>query len=104
MERTGGRTEEPKVTEAVQGLVSDNLNRVEAQVDSTVESAKEVVHELRSEAETVTDQTLRRFQGVWGQMQEKLNTQMEQHPWLILGSLLLLGFVLSRSRASRRNA
>src|SRR3982751_2256415 len=95
-------TEEPKVAQAVQGLVSENLDRVEAQLDSTVDNAKEVVHELRSEAEAVAEQTLTRFQGVWGQIQQKLDSQMDRHPWLVLGSLLIVRYVVSRPGKSRR--
>jgi hypothetical protein len=62
----GVGTDEPKVVEAVQGLVSENLDRVEAQLDSTVESAKEAVHELRSEAQEVADKTVTAFQGPLG--------------------------------------
>jgi ElaB/YqjD/DUF883 family membrane-anchored ribosome-binding protein len=78
-----GRDRGGESVEAVQGLVSENLDRVEAQLDSTVESAKEAVHELRSEAQEVADKTLTRFKGLWERMQNKVEAQMDEHPWLI---------------------
>jgi len=81
---------EEKVVEAVHGLVSQNLDNVEAQIDSTVEGAKQAVHELRSEAQEAANRTLTRFKGFWGEMQEKFNAQMASHPWIVLGSLLVV--------------
>jgi ElaB/YqjD/DUF883 family membrane-anchored ribosome-binding protein len=96
-------TEEPKVVEAVQGLVSENLDRVEAQLDSTVDTAKEAVHELRAEAQEVADKTLTRFKGAWEGMQGKIDAQMDKHPWLILGALLVLAYFMSRTQRSKGN-
>jgi hypothetical protein len=104
MDTKGVESQEPKVVDAVQGLVSENLDRVEAQLDSTVDSAKEAVHELRTEAQEVANKTLTRFKASWGRMQDKLDAQMNEHPWLILGSLLVLAYFMSRSQRSRRNA
>jgi ElaB/YqjD/DUF883 family membrane-anchored ribosome-binding protein len=95
--------QEPKVVEAVQGLVSENLDRVEAHLDSTVDSAKETVHELRTEAHEVADKTLTRFKASWGRMQDKLDAQMNAHPWLLMGSLLVVAYFMSRSQRSRRS-
>lgn len=102
MDKPGSGTEE-KMVEAVQGLVSENLDRVEAQIDSTVDRAKETVHELRSEAQEVVDRTLTRFKGFWERMEEQLDTQMTLHPWIVLGSLLVVGYLLSRSQQLRRD-
>jgi hypothetical protein len=102
MEKTGFGSEEMKVVETMQGLVTENLDTVEAKIDSTVDSAKDAVHELRSEAQEVAERTLTRFKGFWEQMQEKADAQMTLHPWIVLGSLLVVGYLLSRSQQSRR--
>ena len=94
---------EEKIVEAVQGVVSQNLDTVEARIDSTVDNAKDAVHELRSEAQEAADRTLTRFKGVWEGMQEKLDAQMASHPWMVLGSLLIVGYHLARSQRSRRD-
>ncbi|HKN88582.1 MAG TPA: hypothetical protein VJV04_17085 [Nitrospiraceae bacterium] len=99
MEKTGAGTEEMKIVEAAQDLVSQNLDKVEAQIDSTVDNAKNVVHELRSEAQEVADRTLIRFKGFWGRMQEKAEAQMAERPWVVLGTLLVVGYLLTRSRS-----
>jgi hypothetical protein len=102
MDKQGSGTEE-KLVEAVQGLVSQNLDNVEAQIDSTVEGAKQAVHELRSEAQEAADRTLTRFKGFWEGTQEKLDAQMASHPWIVLGSLLVMGYLLTRPQRSRRD-
>ena len=102
MDKTGSGTEEMKMVEAAQDLVNQNLDKVEAQIDSTVDTAKNVVHELRSEAQEAADRTLIRFEGFWNQIQEKAEAQMAQRPWLVLGTLLVVGYLLTRSR-SRAN-
>lgn len=65
MQTLAGGIENSKAVETMQGLVGENLDKVEAQMDSTVDSAKEVVHELRSEAQEAVDESLSRFQGTW---------------------------------------
>lgn len=84
MEKTGLGSEEMKVVETVQGLVSQNLDTVEAKIDSTVDSAKDAVHELRSEAQEMADRTLTRFNGFWGRMQEKADARWLNTPGLSL--------------------
>jgi hypothetical protein len=101
MDKQGSGAEE-KMVEAVQGVVSQNLDTVEARIDSTVDNAKDAVHELRSEAQEAADRTLTRFKGFWERMQEKADAQMALHPWIVLGSLLVVGYLLSRSQQSRR--
>ena len=88
-----------KMVEAAQDLVSQNLDKVEAQIDSTVDNAKNAVHELRSEAEEAVDRTLIRFTEFWARVQKEVEAQMAQRPWVVLGSLLVVGYLLSRSRS-----
>ena len=103
MNKTGSGTEEMKMVEAAQDLVSQNLDKVEAQIDSTVDNAKNAVHELRSEAQEAVDRTLIRFTEFWERVQKEVEAQMAQRPWVVLGSLLVVGYLLSRSR-SRPNS
>lgn len=100
MDQQASGTEEEMV-EAAQALVNQNLDKVEAQIDSTVDSAKETVHELRSEAQEAADRTLIRFKGFWERALEKLDAQMAVHPWVVLGSLLVVGYLLARSQPPR---
>jgi ElaB/YqjD/DUF883 family membrane-anchored ribosome-binding protein len=90
--------EAAETVEAVDRLIDQSLNKVEAQIDSTVDSAKEAVHEMRSEAQKAADRTLDRFSGFWQRTQQKLDTQMELHPWVVLGALLVVGYLLHRSQ------
>lgn len=95
--------EEVKAAETVDHLIDQSLNKVEAQVDSTVESAKVTLHEMRSEAQKVADRTLDRFSGFWQRTQQKLDAQMALHPWVVLGGLLVVGYLLHRSQRSGPN-
>lgn len=90
-----------EMIEGVRGLIDQNLNKVEAQVDSTVDTAKGSVHEMRNEAEKAADRALNRFKGTWERTQQKLEEQMALHPWVLLGSLLFVGYLLSYSRRSQ---
>ena len=99
MNKTGSGTEEMKMVEAAQDLVSQNLDKVEARIDSTVDNAKNAVHELRSEAQEAVDRTLIRFTEFWERVQKEVEAQMAQRPWVVLGSLLVVGYLLSRSRS-----
>jgi len=102
MDKRGLGTEEMKIVEAAQDLVSQNLDKVEEQIDSTVDNAKNAVHELRSEAQEAVDRTLIRFTEFLERVQKEVEAQMAQRPWVVLGSLLVVGYLLSRPR-SRRN-
>ena len=101
MNKTGSGTEEMKMVEAAQDLVSQNLDKVEARIDSTVDNARNAVHELRSEAQEAVDRTLIRFTEFWERVQKEVEAQMAQRPWVVLGSLLVVGYLLSRSRPNR---
>ena len=60
---------EGNIVGAAQGVVTQNLDSVEAKVDTAIRDA---VHEVRSEAEEVVDQTLNRFKGTWEQQRPKI--------------------------------
>jgi uncharacterized protein YjbJ (UPF0337 family) len=85
--------EAAETVEAVDRLIDQSLNKVEAQIDSTVDSAKEAVQKA-------ADRTLDRFSGFWQRTQQKLDAQMELHPWVVLGALLVMGYLLHRSQRS----
>lgn len=84
VDKTGSGTEEMKMVEAAQGLVSQNLDKVEAQIDSTVDNAKNFVHELRSETEEAVDRTLSRFTGFWEGCRKSSRLRWSSDPGLSL--------------------
>lgn len=75
----------------VKDLIDQNLEKVEARLDSTVESAKVAVHEIRNESQQALERTLDRFGDVWERAQSRLEAQVGRHPWAVLGGLLLIG-------------
>ncbi len=86
---------EGNIVGAAQGVVTQNLDSVEAKVDTAIRDA---VHEVRSEAEEVVDQTLNRFKGTWEQQRPKIEEFMASHPWMVLGGLLLLGYFFAGTK------
>jgi hypothetical protein len=84
---------------AAQGAVTQNLDAVESKVDTVIADA---VHEVRSEAEQVVDQTLTRFKGTWEQQRPKIEEFMATHPWMVLGGLLLLGYFFAGTQRLRQ--
>jgi hypothetical protein len=90
-----------EMIEGVREIIDQNLNKVETEIDSTVESAKGSVHAIRTEAEMAAERALNRLRGSWDRTQQKLEAQMAQHPWMVLGGVLLVGFLLSRSQQPR---
>lgn len=104
MKTQAGGTETMKAVEAMKGLVTENFDKVEAQVDSTVESAKEVVHEMRSEAQEVVGESLSHFQGAWERIQNKVYSQLDEHPWIVFAGVFILGYILTRPKQQRRSS
>lgn len=89
---------EGDVAGAAQGVVTQNLDSVEAKIDTMIKGA---VHEVRSGAEEVVDDTLNRFRGAWEQQRPKIEEFMASHPWMVLGSLLLLGYFFAGTQRAR---
>src|SRR5690349_5388880 len=71
-----------KMVGAAQGIVSQNLDKVEAQIDSTVDNAKNFVHELRSETEEAVDRTLTRFTGFGKDCRKRSRLRWSSDPGL----------------------
>ena len=84
---------------AAQDVVTQNLDSVEARVDTVI---KDAIHEVRSEAEEVVDNTLNRFKGTWEQQRPKIEDFMASHPWMVLGGLLLLGYFFAGTQRARQ--
>jgi hypothetical protein len=82
-----------------QEVVTQNLDSVEAKVDTVI---KDAIHEVRSEAEEVVDHTLNRFKGTWEQQRPRIEDFMASHPWMVLGGLLLLGYFFAGTQRARQ--
>src|SRR5688572_16572427 len=99
-----GQTED-KIVQSAQTVVSDNLNTIEAGVDTALDTAmgstKEAVYELRSTPQQVTDQAFNRLTESWENKRPRIEAYMTSHPWLVLGGLFVLGYLFSGSQRSR---
>ena len=91
-----------KVIDETRGSVGQKLDELEAQAQGTVaEEAKVAVHEIRNQAQRAADQLVNQVGGFWGQAQRALEVQARQHPWLVVGSLLLIWYLVARKQDSR---
>ena len=77
------------------GVVSRNLDVVESDVDSAIDSTKQIVHELRGKAQKVADAWLDRVNQSWEEQRPRIERYMDAHPWIVLGGLLLLAYLFS---------
>jgi hypothetical protein len=90
---------EEDIVGAAQGLVTQNLEAVEVGVDTAIE---DVVHEVRHEAQEAVDYALNRVKGTWEQQRPKIEEYMASHPWIVLGGLLLIGYLFSGAQRYRQ--
>lgn len=85
------------MTDTAEGIVTQKLTEVETKVDTAI---KDVIHEARNEAQGVVDQTMERVKGAWDEQRPKIEQFMAAHPWVVLGGLVLLGYLFSSNRRS----
>jgi ElaB/YqjD/DUF883 family membrane-anchored ribosome-binding protein len=85
-----GKVEE-RAQETMEGVKSTVDQAMEGfkQVQETVEGAKSAVDTLIETAKLTMDETVERVKGT-----ADLIDQVQQHPWLMLGSAILLGYIL----------
>lgn len=91
------RTED-NVVGSAQDVVTQKLAAVEANVDTAIQ---DVVHEMRSEAQDVVDQALNRLQATWERQRPKIEGYVAAHPWIVLGGLVLAGYLFAGRQRSR---
>jgi ElaB/YqjD/DUF883 family membrane-anchored ribosome-binding protein len=91
-----------KIAGTAQQVAKQELDTVEEGVDNVIDTSKEAVHELRIEAEDIIDQAFNRFRMFWDQQRPKVESYVASHPWLVLGSFLLIGYFISGRQRGRR--
>jgi ElaB/YqjD/DUF883 family membrane-anchored ribosome-binding protein len=96
MEKRPERGDE--VRTSVQEAIDQDLDQVEARIDSTIERAKGSVHDIRTQLEEAAGRTLERLMESWDEARRRLEAKMAQHPWMVLGVLLFVGYLLSEER------
>ena len=86
---------EHEIEGTAEGIVSQNLDTVESEIDR-------VVHELRGKAEEVADQIVTRAKKSWDQKRPQIEAYMESHPWIVFGALLVVAYLFSETRPIRQ--
>jgi len=91
---------EDQLVGTAKDVMSQNLDKVEAGVDTAIDSTKQAVHALRSEAQEVVDRTLNRVKGAWEGRRPSVEQYMDSHPWVVIGGLLIVAYLFSRAQSS----
>lgn len=93
---------EDKIGGISKGIGSQYFDPVEAGVDTAIDSTEDVVHELRGNAEKIVDHTMNRIldrlMSSWERQRPRIEEYMASHPWMVLGGLLLLGYLFAGSQ------
>lgn len=98
---------EDKIGGISTNVMSRNFDTVRTEVDTAIDSSQDFAHEMRSNAEKVLNHTmsrlLDRLMDSWEQQRPRVEGYMASHPWMVLGGLLLLGYLFSGSQRWRQN-
>ena len=86
---------------SAQAAVGQKLDTLESEADNAIES---VVHELRNETEKTAKQVLTRWIHYCEKQIPKIEAYIASHPWQVLGSLAILGYLFSGSKRTRVKA
>jgi hypothetical protein len=71
---------------------------LESELDTATEST---IHQLRNQTQAMADQALNRLTQYVEQRLSKIEAYMVSHPWVALGSLMILAYVFSEAQHSR---
>jgi hypothetical protein len=98
-----------KLAEKLEGasntVLGEGLHTVAAAVNTAIDSTKEAVHEMRNDAMEAVNQTVSRGVGnvkeYWDEQQPRFERYITMHPWLMLGCVLVLGYLFTGRRQSQ---
>ena len=95
---------EDRIEVAAKGVLRKNLDAVEGSVDTVIDKAKTKLHELRHEAEEVSEHALGRFEHSWEDSLTQINKYLASRPWLVFGALGAIAFIFSQRNREKRRA
>lgn len=91
-----------KLAGAAKTVADEGMNTVETAVNTAIDSTKDAVHELRNDAMEAVNQTVDQTVGSVKETLEQQRPRFEQyiaaHPWIMLGGLVILWYLLSGRR------
>jgi ElaB/YqjD/DUF883 family membrane-anchored ribosome-binding protein len=100
MTETMGRVEE-RVQETVEGLMSTVHSAMEGfkQIQETVDGAKAAVDEMLDSVKGTVNETVERVKPT-----ADLLDYVQQNPWLLMGSAILMGYILGSLASENTSA
>lgn len=79
------------ISGAAQAVVEHNVATLEAGVDTAMQHTKEAIRQLGDKAEEAVDHAFNHLE----QQRPKIEQYIAAHPWLILGGLVVAGYLIS---------
>jgi ElaB/YqjD/DUF883 family membrane-anchored ribosome-binding protein len=95
---------EERIGDAAKGVLNKNLDTVECSVDTVIDKAKAQLHELRNEAQEVSEQALGRLERSWGDTLRQIEEYLASRPWLVFGAFCAIAFIFSQTGRQKRRA
>ena len=95
---------EERLEDAAKGVVSKNLDAVEGSVDTVIDQAKTQLHELRKEAQEVSEQALGRVERSWDDTLTNIGKYLASRPWVVFGAFCAIAFIFSQMNRQKRRA
>ena len=100
---------EQRVRETVEGAQSsagDMVENVKETVDTTVETMRQTVEGAQSSVEDIVENVTRTVEETVATVKRTfdLHYQVDQHPWLLVGGSLLVGYLLGSRGSSNTSA
>ena len=84
-----------KLAGAAKTVVEESLSSVSDTVNTAIESTTDTVHELRDDAMRTIHQTVGRVKASLDQQRPRVERYISSHPWIVLGGLVILWYLLS---------
>lgn len=76
------------------GVGRQNVEAIEAGVDTAMDQTKEAVPQLGNQVQEAVDHTVNRLEWSWEKQRPKIEAYMATHPWVVLGGLVLAGYLI----------
>jgi ElaB/YqjD/DUF883 family membrane-anchored ribosome-binding protein len=93
-----------RIEDAAKSVLTKNLDAVEGSVDTVIDKAKSELHELRNEAQEVSDQALGHLERSWKDTLSQIEEYLAARPWLLFGAFCAIAFIFSQRDRQKRRA
>jgi hypothetical protein len=93
-----------RIEDAAKAVLGKNLDTLEGSVDTIMDKAKSKLHEVRNEAQEVSEKALGRLERSWEDTFTQIGEFLASRPWLVFGAFCAIAFLFSQNDRRRRRA